>query len=406
MGKNFDPLDPGQAADPHPWMKVARSQLPIFYLEPFNLWCVTRYEDIMEVVRQTQVFSSANANTFRELSPRLRALYPQGHPGRNSMVLMDGPQHTRVRKLVGKALTPRAVEALEPQVRKRAGSLIDGFYGSGRCDLLSEFSSKLPANVISDLVGVPAEMDFDFYRWGQDFFSVVDGGPDLSDGEEQQLVERAERVLRWLAEYIEYRRADPQEDLISRLIQARGDDGEPALTTQEITGVLNSFLVAGVETSAIFIPLFVRELLRHPAQWELLKEDLSLLPNAVEEGLRFLSPVRSGRRLATADTDIGGVHIRRGDVVSLLWVGADRDETVFEDPDVFDIRRSNATRHLAFGRLTHMCIGAGLARSEIRVAVELLMERLPDLRLSETPEEPWLPHFTLPRPSSVLVEWG
>ena len=402
-GVRFNPLDPAQAADPYPWMTQARAEAPVFFFEDYGVWCVTRYADIIDVLRQPTLFSNRNANTFRELSAPLREVYPDGHPGLHSMFLKDPPEHSRIRKLVNRALTPRAVAGFEPSIRERAVSLIDGFVERGTCDLIADFSKKLAAGVIVDIVGVPSDLGLDFHRWGQDYFALLDGGPELTAEQEAALIERARRVMGWLRAYVDERRSQPGDDLISGLIVARGDEGEPALSDDEVIGVLNSFLVAGVETSATFIPLLVRQLLSD-GLWERVCAEPALLPSTIEEGLRFVSPVRSTRRFTTAPVTVGGVSIPAGEAVQLLWVGAERDETVFEHPDDFDMNRPNVAQHLGFGRLSHVCIGAPLARAEARVAVEELGRRLAGLALDRA-EEVWRPHPTIPSPEAVTVVW-
>jgi cytochrome P450 len=404
-GRPFDPLEVEQAACPWPWLRAAREQCPVFFMEQFGVWCVSRYDDVMQVLRDTTTFSNKGANTFRELSPTLREIYPNGHPGQHSMFLKDPPAHTRIRKLVNKALTPKVVAALEPTVRLRCNTLIDTFISDGRCDLAKQFAARLPVQVIVDTVGVPIERDEDFLRWGQDYFALIEGGPVLTEEQEHELADRNRALMTWLVDYVDARRREPQDDLISTLIQVTGDDGEPALSNDEIIGVVNSFLTAGVETTQVFVPLLVRELLRHPEQWEEVRADRSLIPNAIEEALRFWSPARATRRLVIEDTEIGGVPIPKGAVVQIMEVSANHDDEIFEQPESFDIHRSNANKHLAFGHGVHMCIGAPLGRLEARVALETLIDRIPSMRLAADQQEDWRPHFVLPRFTTLLLEW-
>jgi cytochrome P450 len=218
--------------------------------------------------------------------------------------------------------------------------------------------------------------------------------------------------------FIEERRRDPREDLTSALIHARTDDGEPALTTDEVIGVLNSNLVAGIETTAIFIPLLLRELLVVPERWAEIVADRTmpwgwlgasrsswLIDRAVDEALRMWAPARASRRVATEDSTIAGVPIPKGSAVLVAWASVNRDEAVFDDPDRFDLHRSNASKHLSFGRYTHMCIGAPLARLEARVAIEAFIDRLDDIRLVDGQDERWLPHTILPRFARLEIAW-
>jgi cytochrome P450 len=404
-GQPFDPLSMEAARDPYPWLAAAREQVPVFYDERLRAWCVTRYENIREILRDTATYSNAHANQFRELSPTLREVYPNGHPGQHSMFLKDPPDHTRIRKLVNKALTPRVVAEHEPVIRARCDELIDTFAAAGTCDLVADFSTVLPLRVIIDVVGAPIERDEQFRRWGTDYFALLEGAPALSDEQERALVERNRHIMTWLVDYVQVRRARDEGDLISRLIRVQGDDGEPTLSTDEIIGVVSSFLTAGVETAANFIPLLVRELLRDRARWERVAADPALVPAAIEEGLRYLSPVRATRRDVMAPARIGDAAFERGDTVILMWAAAERDPTVFADPDVFDLDRDGVARHFGFGKSTHMCIGAPLARLEVRVALEQLIARLPGMRLADDHEDRWAPHVVVPRFTSLRLRW-
>jgi cytochrome P450 len=404
-GEPFDPASMAAAKDPHAWLRAAREEQPVFYDEDHGVWIVTRYEDLLDVLRRPNVFSNSEANKFKELPPRLREVYPDGHPGRHSMLKLDPPAHTRVRKLAQKAFTPKIVNQLEPQVRRRCDDLIDAFLDDGHCDYAQQFSALLPVQVVADITGAPLDLAADFARWGEDYFMLIEGAPALTPEREEDMGRRAERVMGWMGEFIADRRAHPREDLTSALLQAKSDDGEPALSEDEVIGVLNSNLVAGIETTAIFLALLVRELLRRPADWQRVKADPAKIPNAVEEGLRYWAPARTNLRAVTEDTTVGGVAIPAGSMLAIAIVSADRDDAVFERADEFDIDRPNANKHLSFGRYTHMCIGAPLARLEARVAIEALAERIPDVRLVSGQEEKWLPHMIVPRFTSLLLEW-
>jgi cytochrome P450 len=405
-GVPFEPGSVAAAADPHPWLRAARERAPVFFDDASGAYFVTRYEDVVEVLRQPTVFSNSEANAFKPMtSPLLRAAYPDGHPGRHSMLKKDPPEHTRVRKLAQKAFTPKIVALMEPKVRQRADALIDGFYGDGRCDFVDRFSMYLPVQVVADITGAPLDLAEDFRRWGQDYFALVEGAPELTPEQEREIAGRGRRVLPWMLAFIEERRRDPRDDLTSALIHARDDDGGPALTTDEVLGVLNSNLVAGIETTAIFIPLLLRELLQDPARWAAVREDRVLIANAVDEALRMWAPARTNRRAVTQDTAIGGVPIPKGSHVIVAYSSANRDPDVFDDPDAFDLHRRNANKHLSFGRYTHMCIGAPLARLESRITIEAVIDRLPGVRLVADQVERWLPHTILPRFAAMEIEW-
>lgn len=404
-GKPFDPLDQEQAACPWPWFSQARETSPVFYDERLDVWCVTRYEDVRRLYRDYERLSNRNSNTFRELPPRLRTVYPDGHPGTKSMLLKDPPAHTRVRKLVNKALTPKVVADFEPQIAKRANDLIDAFVDDGRCEFYSQFSRIFPVQVITDVIGAPVELNDDLLNWGNDYFALTEGAPPLTSEHEAEIAERAERMVSFLEEFVRVRRETDHGDVVSGLIRATGDDGEPTLSDDEILGVVNSFFVAGVETTQNFLPLLVAELLRHPDQWNAIVADPGKIENAVEEGMRYWSPARSNRRYTLVDVPVGDVTIPAGSVVLLLPISANHDDVVFSEPETFDIDRANAPKHLGFGHGVHLCIGAPVARLEAQVAVAVLAKRIPNLRLVEHQDEHWVPHVTLPRLAALQLEW-
>jgi len=404
-GEPFDPLGSQGTACPWPWYEAARREAPVFYLADHDIWCATRYEDVLEVLRDTKTFSSANAFKWRPLPASLREIYPDGHPGQQSMIMRDPPEHTRIRRPANKALTPRAVRELEPKVFRRCHLLIDDFVEDGHCELISQFSSLLPVQVITDIVGAPLDKDLAFLHWARDQFWLVEGAPPLADELAAEMAERDGPFMEWLTAFVDERRSNPGDDFVSGLLYAETPDGEPVLTTTEVIGVINSLLVAGTETTAISVPLILRELLRRPEQWAEVKADPSLIPSAVEEGLRYCSPARGTRRLVTRDTTLGGVDVPAGAEVHIMLASTQRDAEVFENPDTFDIHRADVSKHIAFGRGTHMCLGAPLARLELWAALQTLIERIPGMRLVEGQPERWIPHMSLPRLMELQLAW-
>lgn len=405
-GRPYDPLMPDVACDPDPWLSLARAQQPVFYLADHDVWCVTRYGDIMEVLRDAATYSSHYANRFRPItSPALREVFPNGHPGLHSMLLKDPPEHSRIRRLANKAFTPRMVAAMEPSIRQRCHELVDSFAEDGRCELVSQYSSELTVRTMMDISGAPRTLNEEFARWGQDYFALTAGAPELTERRELELAERARRMTAWLSDCVDARRRQPGDDFISALLTATTDEGDPALTYDEVVGVLNSMMVAGVETTAILIPTMVRELLARPELGRQALDDPAVLRRVVEEGIRIHAPARGVRRTTTREVTLGGVDIPAGSDIFLLYASANFDDTVFPDPHRFDPDRHNVERHLSFGKGVHFCIGAHLARMEAVHAIGVLFERLPGLRLAADDVEHWVPHMTLPRRTSLLVEW-
>ena len=404
-GKPFDPFDQEQADDPYPWMRAARREAPVFYLPELDVWCVTRWEDVLEVMRDDATFSSRNAITPRQLSGPLAEVFPDGHPLRHSLLLKDPPEHTRVRKLVQRNFTRTAIAGYEDMVRARANALIDDFIDEGRCDLVAQYTALLPVQVVCDIIGIPCGEVQNLGRWADDTMLLLEGAPRLTAEREEELARRAKPVMDWLLEFVDERRERPRDDLTSDLLQARTDDGEPLMTSDQVVGFIDSLLIAGVGTTKNFIALATRELLSHREQWEEIKADRSLLDNALEECLRLRTPSRGSRRTATRDVTIGGATIPKGAAVQIMLFSPQRDETVFDDPDALDIHRPDAKKHFAFGRWTHMCLGAHLARLEARVSFELFLDRLPDLRLVPDQEYRWVPNMTIPEFKTLKVEW-
>jgi cytochrome P450 len=405
-GRAFDPFDPEQADNPYPWMSAARKEAPVFYMPELDVWCVTRHDDVLEVMRDDATFSSRNAITPRQLSGPLAEVFPNGHPIQHSLLLKDPPEHTRVRKLVQRNFTPTAIARYEDMVRNRANALIDDFIADGHCDLVAQYTALLPVQVICDIIGIPDAETKNLGRWADDTMLLLEGAPPLSPEREQELAQRARPVMEWLTAFVHERRERPRDDLASELLLARDDDGQPLMTTDEVIGFIDSLLIAGVGTTKNFIALATRELLSHRDQWDEIKADRSLLQNALEECLRLRTPSRGSRRTAMRDVTIGGTTIPKGAKVQILLFSPQRDETVFEDPDRLDIHRPSAKKHFAFGRWTHMCLGANLAKLEARVSFELFLDRLPDMRLAPDQDWQWVPNMTIPEFTSLKLEWA
>jgi cytochrome P450 len=403
-GVEFDPLGQAEAADPMPWLRPAQRETPVFYMPQYDAWCVTRYDDVIEVLRDPATYSSRKTVSLAKLPPDLLSAFPDGPPDR-VLVSLDPPEHTRLRAVAQKAFTPKLVNSREPEIRDLCNALIDGFVDDRRCDMVSQFSMHLPVQVITRLIGAPVEHTGDFSQWAHDRITLLSSAPSLSDAERDEIAARLVRFSGWLHELVESRREHPQDDLASALVQERSDDGAPALTTSEVVNLLGTILSAGSSTTVNFLTLFLRQLLLKPDQLALLQADPSHMARAVEEGLRRSTSVYGVPRVTNRAVTLGGVEIPADADLYIHYAAAQRDEEVFADPDAFDLSRANVHRHFAFGRGIHTCLGAPLARLEARVAVECLLERLPGLRLVPGQDETWLPHLLTPGLARLELAW-
>ncbi len=398
----FNPMSDEHLANPYPTFAQARRKCPVFHNPAVNLWGVARYDDVWTALKDPARFSSSMSSTpGTGPSPEMQQVMKEGYPEVSTLVTNDPPSHTRFRALVNKAFTPSKVAGREAHVREVANELVDAFVGDGEVDIVWRFAYPLPMRLIAEFLGVPREdMDM-FKKWSDDSVARLSVIP------VERQIECARSIVEfqhYFAAKIEERRRDPRDDMLTELVNARLDGVAP-LTVPELLSVLQQLLVAGNETTTNLIGNMLYLLLTHPDQWQAVKNDRSLAANAVEEALRMEPPVQGLFRTTTTDATLSGVDIPKGAHVQLLYASGNRDEFEFPDPDRFDVRRQNARTHLAFGGGIHFCIGAPLARLEGRVALETLIERLPNLRLHPTREPKRPPHFFLRGFEHLHLQW-
>ena len=374
----FDPFAPDQLENPYPLYAQARRDQPVFYSQRLDMWVVTRHDDILAVQKQPERFSSGQALEATSTMPApVQAVLETGFAQFQSLVQTDPPDHARVRAVFGKALTPQRVAALEPRIRELANSLIDDFVADGQADLVTHFAFPLPGYVICDLLGVP-RADMPLLKRGHDARQVLMS----AHGALESMVAAAEEFIalqRYFIGHLERRVHAPQDDLLSLLVPTE-IGGTAPLTMQEAVCNAIDLFAAGHETTTDLIGNGISLLLAHPEQMQALRDDPGLIPDAIEEMLRIEAPVRGMFRVTTAELELGSARLPQGAKLFLLYGSANRDETQFAQPDVFNIRRKDASKHLAFGKGMHFCIGSVLARLEGRIAFELLLQRLPGLR--------------------------
>jgi hypothetical protein len=299
------------------------------------------------------------------------------------MLKKDGAEHTRLRRAADHAFNRRAIAEFEPAIDGLAQELLGDIDLTEPFDFVARYAVKLPVHTVLSLAGIPRGQEDDFVAWGHDSFSLIQGSPPLTEDAQRELAERSVRVRTWMTGFVAARRENPQNDLVSRLLEAADADGRRLLSTDDVIGVMNSLLTAGIITTSTFLPLLVRSVLSDAALWQRVKTDADALERAIEEALRYWTPARAARRLVTRNADIAGLPLQPGDSVYLLWAAANHDPEVFANPAAFDVDRPGLSRHLSFGKGVHVCLGATLARAQSRVTLRLLARRLPTLELAD-----------------------
>jgi cytochrome P450 len=371
----FNPIGPQALANPYPMYRALREEAPVSWNDLFEAWVFTRFADV-DAILMDQRFSADRSKAQTRFSEMIRQQQEEFGPFSQAptMLTSDPPEHTRLRRLVSKAFTPRAVENLRPRIRQIINELLDGIEGP-EFDLVEEIAYPLPVIVIAEMLGVPPKDRADFKRWSDDVVATL-GGPFTP----LEVMQRARKSIEEIAEYlsgvIAERRAEPKDDLISGLIAA--EDGGQVLSELEIFSTTILLLIAGNETTTNLIGNAMFTLLQNPEQLKLLRNDLSLMPSAVEEILRYNGPVQATARVATTDIDVAGVTVKQGQMAMALLGAANHDPEKFPEPEVFDIKR-NPTDHLAFGDGIHFCLGAPLARAEAQITFEEMLRRFPEI---------------------------
>ena len=371
-GIAYNPLSARVIQDPYPTYARLRSRSPVHRSRVLNSWVFTRYADVEAILRDYRRFSSVPTN--RNLTPRQRSsLSPRVDW---TMLFLDPPEHTRLRALVNKAFTPRAIGALEPHIRTIMGQLLDDIDDPSGFDLIAAVANPLPVIVIAEMLGVPPEDRAEFKHWSDERARLLE--PVVTPEERKRAMAAGESFDAYFNPIIETRRHAPQDDIVSALAQAE-EEGDK-LTSREVLNMLRLLLIAGNETTTNLIGNGMLALLRNPEQLQLLREDPSRIPAAVDELLRFDSPVQLDFRGVLEDCEVNGTSLRRGDGAVLAIGGANRDPEVFDEPERLDVQRSSGSS-ISFGRGVHYCLGAPLARLEGRIALELLLERFSSMRL-------------------------
>ena len=398
---DFNPFLPAFRLDPYPAYRTLQAKHRVYVSRLLGSTCLLpHYDDIVAVLGDARFsVDRERADVFQRLQP-FRDLSPGFTQAIQSALLMtDPPAHTRLRRLVNKAFTPRVVDGLRTRIQALVDEMLDAVAGRGNMELIHDLAYPLPVTVIADLLGIPTADRERFKHWS-DTLAVLLDPLQAADG-----LAPTERAFDEFAAYMRpifiARRDTPRDDLISALVAVE-DQGQH-LTETELLSLTMLILGAGHETTTNLIANAVLTLLRHPAERRRLQDDPSLIGSAVEEFLRYDSPVQFTDRVATVDCEVAGYPIRRGSVVGLMLGAANRDPAHFPEPDRFDISRKD-NQHLSFGYGVHFCLGAALARIEAQIAITTLLRRFPSLDGDQAPKE-WKRSMVLRGPTALRLRW-
>lgn len=385
--------------NPYPLLQRLREQDPVLWSDAIGGWIVTRYDDIVVTMKDTSTFSNegrlGRAVDYLPPDERAKLTAFQDHYRTKGLLHSDPPDHTRLRSLVQKAFSPRMIDLMRPRIQEIVDDLIDQAAGQGGMEVIQELAFALPVAVLADIMGVPQADREHFQRWADSllaFQGVNRPAVDVLHHAQEALVE----ARRYLTDLIARRRRDPGPDLVSQLVIVEAE-GEK-LTEPELINTCITLLVAGHETTTSLIGNGLLLLLQHPEQWNLLKRDRTLIPSAIEEILRYESPVARQPRVIKNDVELGGKQLRAGEMLFQMLNSGNRDASRFDDPDAFDVQR-NPNRHIAFGFGVHFCIGAPLSRAEGLIVFDTILSRLPDIRLVDAE-----PHWDVTKRNSRVLK--
>jgi pimeloyl-[acyl-carrier protein] synthase len=368
---------PKMLADPYPYYARLRRIDPVHWAEGPGHWVLTRYADIVSVLRSPHASAERIEINQRQVPAEFQEVFTAR---KDAMLSADPPRHTRLRLLVNKAFTPGAVADLAPFIQRFVDDVIDTVQPRGRLDVIRDLAYPLPATVIAEMLGVPHADRDRFKQWSDDIAAVIGNFPGgLSEGVLRRGVHGMRELRAYFRGIVVQRRVEPRDDLISALVKAQQEGDR--LNEAELLANAVLLLNAGHETTTNLIGNGILALLRHPDQLGRLREDPARIPTAVEELLRYDSPVQFTSRVLKTDLTLGGKQLRAGQTVLLVLGAANRDPAQFPDPDRLDVGRAD-NKHLSFGLGSHYCLGAPLARLEGRIVFETLLRRLPGLRLA------------------------
>lgn len=400
---DYNPLAPESRANPYPGYALLRKEAPVYEIQPFGVFAVSRYREVLHILKTPEVYSSQG---MKAMMTGQTGMTNGSVAGRTSvltesdnLIASDPPIHDRLRAVVNRGFTPRRIGALEPRIREIAVECLSAVAKNGEMDLVADLSMPLPVRVIAELLGVPAERLHDFKRWSDAIITSVTGVNQPTDRE--HAVRVREEFVDFFAGAIAERRKRPTDDLISTLIRA--EQGEGTLTEGEVLAFSVLLLVAGNETTTNLLGNALLALTEHPAELSKVVKRPELIEGLVEEVVRYDSPVQALFRQTLEDTELAGVTIPKGKMVMVLLGSANRDEEWLPDASSFDVTR-NPKGHVGFGFGIHFCLGASLARLEARVALEELFRRCRNLERTSANVE-WIDSLILRGPKTLPLRF-
>jgi cytochrome P450 len=405
LGDDYNPFVPPQLDDPYPVWERCRRESPAFYSSVLDAWIVTNYQDIISILRNPALFGSvASRKMFgRACAEADQILAALPAMEETNPLSSEPPVHTKLRRYLQPAFQPHKVAPLEPELKEMAHDLVSSFEFRGHGDFYVDYAYRYPLMVVCRLVGVPARDQQQVKAWASQRVELRNA--DLPEDEQIKAAHSQRDFYEYSLDLVRARRSRPSEDLLTWIIQDSDTSDDP-LTEPQLASQVISLLTAGHETTAHWLMLSVRRLLADRVRWLALTADPASATKAeLEESLRIDGPVQAIWRKVKADTEVGGVAIPAGARVSVILGSGNADEKVFNDPREYCPGRPNAAQHLSFGRGPHTCAGAGIARLEGRISLEVLASRLPRLRLASDDGLAFRPNATQRMPCRLYVEW-
>jgi cytochrome P450 len=405
LAAQFSPLAGEQVEDPYAFYARARVEEPVFFSPKFQMWFVTRYADIDAILSDPIAFSSKGTiPPYPEFGPEVQAAM-NGYRAPWNMINMDPPEHTMLRRLVQQAFSPRRVAGLAGMVREITAGIVTGFAGDGHADLVSQVAYPLPLTVIFRVLGVPAQDIPACQQWTADLKALQFGHSGMPVERQVACARSVAAFQRYFEELAANWTLGDRDGMLDDLLRARDEDGTSYLSIIQVADQMNALVIGGHETLANGLGNILWQLLSERERWRRVCEGSGLIEAAIEEGLRIEAPVNGMIRIATRPVTLSGVEVPAQARLLLLFGSANRDEAKFPEPDQFLLERAGQPPHLAFGRGIHYCVGAPLARLEARIALQVLAEQLPGLRLAPGEVSEHVPNLMFRGLARLPVVW-